>query len=234
MSRIETTSVGLLVVAAVSGAAAPAALAQSSVTLNAGYFAVKGADTRVDGDVLLENLTLFDIVLDDFNDATAGGSWNVGIGEYFEASIGLGFFQRTVPSVYLDFIDEDGTEIAQDFRLRVTPLTATIRVFPFGGAPVQPYFGGGIGLYNWRYSEVGEFVDFTDFSLFQDRFVATGNDTGGVILGGIRFPVGDRYAIGTELQYHQATGTLDLEDGFVTDRIDLGGLSTQFTFQVRF
>ena len=211
------------------------AWAQQSVTLNAGYFAVRGADTRIDQDVLLENLNLFSFDLSDFNNANVGGEWNVALGEYFETSVGLGFYQRTVPSVYDDFVDLDGTEITQDFRLRVVPFSATVRVLPFGqGASFQPYFGGGLGVYNWRYSEVGEFIDFTDFSVFRDRYVANGTDLGGIILGGVRVPVSDRYAIGAEVRYHEVNGFVGIDQGFLEDRIDLGGLATQFTFQVKF
>ena len=210
------------------------ALAQQSITLNAGRFAVKGYDTRIAHDVVLENLNVFAFTLDDFNGAAGGGSWNVGLGEYFEASVGLGFYQRTVPSVYLDFEADDGYEIAQDFRLRIVPATATLRLLPFGAASVQPYFGVGVGLYSWRYAEFGEFIDFRTYDTFTDRYVATGTDTGGVFLGGVRLPIGDRYAVGLELQYHQATGVVGLENGFLEDEIDLGGVTSSLTLQVRF
>ena len=70
--------------------------------------------------------------------------------------------------------------------------------------------------------------------MFRDRFVATGNDVGGVVLGGIRFPFADKYAVGAEVQYHQAKGVVGIDQGFLEDEIDLGGLSMQFTFQVGF
>ena len=129
--------------------------AQQSLVLNVGHFAVRGIDTRVADDVLLENLNLFAFDISDFNNGTVGAEWLVGLGDHFDVGVGLGFYQRTVLSVYNDFIDFDGTEIEQDFRLRVVPVTATVRVLPFGRTAVQPYFGVGLGLFNWRYSEVG-------------------------------------------------------------------------------
>ena len=109
------------------------------------------------------------------------------------------------------------------------PVTATVRVLPFGRTAVQPYFGVGLGLFNWRYSEVGEFVDFDTFDIFRDRYVAEGNDIGAIILGGVRFPVGDKFSVGGELKYQSSTGTVGIDQGFLNERIDLGGLSTQFT-----
>lgn len=216
------------------------AQAQQSVTLAAGRFAVKGFDSRIDRDVLLENLSVFAFRLDDFRGGSAGGSWDLALGDHFEVSLGLGYYQRTVPSVYADYVDFDGSEIVQDFRLRIVPGTATIRFLPFGDAPVRPYFGGGVGVYAWRYAEFGEFIDFGDldrfgtYSTFEDRFVARGTDAGGVLLGGVRFPFGDRYAFGLEVQYHEARGVVDVDNGFLEDEIDLGGLTTQVTFRVGF
>ncbi len=209
--------------------------AQQSVSINVGYFSVRGEDTRVQDDVLIENLNLFAFDVRDFNSGTIGGEWLVGVGEYLEAGVGLGYYRRTVPSVYNDFVNDDGSEIFQDFSLRITPLIFTLRVFPFGNqAAVQPYFGGGLGVFNWRYSEVGEFIDFSDFAVFRDRFVADGTDVGGIILGGVRFPVGDRFAVGGELRYQEATGHVGIENGFLNERIDLVGFTTQFTFQIKF
>ena len=213
--------------------------AQQSLSLNLGYFAVRGEDARIRNDVLIENLNLFAFDLRDFNNGTVGGEWLVGLGEYFEAGVGLGYYRRTVPTVYNGFVNFDGTEITQDFRLRVMPVTVSLRVLPFGQrAAVQPYFGGGLGVFNWRYSEVGEFIDFTDlndsgFAVFRERFAADGTDLGATILGGVRVPVGSRFAIGGELRYQTANGHVGTDQDF-QERIDLGGLASQFTFQVMF
>ena len=106
--------------------------------------------------------------------STFGGEWLFGIGDYLEAGVGVGFYQRTVPSVYARRHDDDGTEIAQDLKLRIVPLTATVRSCRSAAARRQPYVGAGIGVFNWRYSEVGEFVDFQNDVIFTDRFVADG------------------------------------------------------------
>ena len=226
--------VGALCVVALVGGSAPVE-AQQSLGLNVGYFSVRGEDARIAEDVLLENRNLFAFDIPDFSGGTVGAEWLIGIGDYFDAGVGVGFYQRTVPSVYADFIDIDGSEISQDFRLRVVPLTATVSVLPFGREiPVQPYFGVGIGLFNWGYSEVGEFIDFSNFDVFRDRFVASGHDVGGLILGGLRVPFGDRFAAGGEVRYQSVSGKVGIDQGFLNERIDLGGIATQFTFQIRF
>jgi hypothetical protein len=162
-----------------------------------------------------------------------GAEWLVPVGEYFEAGAGLGFYRRTVATVYEDFVDNDGSEIDQDLRLRLIPLTATIRVLPLGQSNgVQPYFGAGVGLFNWRYSESGEFVDFADNNaIFRESFVADGNEPGVVGFGGIRF-ASDAFSAGGEIRYSAAEA--DLPSEFVGSRIDLGGWTYQFTLGFRF
>ena len=215
----------------------PAWAQQSSLSLNLGYFALRGEDSRIVDDVIVENLGLFAFDLDQFNNAAVGAEWLVGLGDYAEVGLGVGLYQRTVLSVYDDFVNVDGTEIEQDFKLRVTPVTATARFFPFGQrSAIQPYAGAGVGFFNWRYSEVGEFVDFSTFDLevFRDQFVAEGNDVGPVYLGGVRVLAGSRYAVGLEFRYQDVQGVVGIDQGFLEERIDLGGLTTSFTFNVRF
>ena len=211
------------------------AWAQQSLNLNLGYFALRGEDTRIVDDVITENLGLFAFGLDQFNNASVGAEWLVGLGEFVEVGLGVGFYRQTVLSVYDDFVDVDGTEIEQDFKLRVTPVTATVRFYPFGQrSAIQPFAGAGVGLFNWRYSEVGEFVDFNTFDVFRDRFAAEGNDVGAVYLGGVRVLAGTRYAVGVEVRYQDVQGVVGIDQGFLDERIDLGGLTTSVSFNVRF
>ena len=59
---------------------------------------------------------VFDIA--DFNGPAVGGDFFVSVGSFVEVGVGLGYYQRTVPTVYDRFVDEDGTEIEQDMKLR--------------------------------------------------------------------------------------------------------------------
>jgi opacity protein-like surface antigen len=210
---------------------------RQAIGFNLGYFAVRGADSRVDGDVLIEDLfdiepLLFDVK--DFNGATVGAEWLVALGDYLEGGVGVGFYQRTVPSIYANVENANGSEIEQDLKLRIIPVSATIRFLPIGRGGIEPYVGAGVGIFNWKYSEVGEFVDTTDYSIFPQRYVASGTTAGPVVLGGIRFPVADVWTIGGEIRYQKAEGKGLLDNDFVGDKIDLGGWSTNLTFHLRF
>ena len=228
----------LLLGAGLALATASPAAAQQTLNFSLGYFAVRGEDARVDGDVLTENRSLLVYDISDFSGATVGGEWLVPLGEYFEGGAGVAFSRGTVASVYEDFVDDDGTEIDQDLRLRIVPISFTIRVLPLGqSSGVQPYFGAGLGIFNWRYSESGEFVDFGTSrpTIFRDSFVESGSETGPVVLGGIRFAT-STFSAGGEVRYHSADAALGSEFALLTDepRIDLGGWTYQFTIGFRF
>lgn len=227
---------GILALAALLGCTA-AAQAQDNgkqtVNFTLGYFTPFGLDSRDDDDVLVANRTFLLFDVDDFNGASVGGEWLFPLMRHVEGGIGISYSKQTVPSIYEDFVDPNGTEIDQDLSLRIVPLAFTLRLIPVDPrSPVQPYVGAGIGIFNWRYTEIGEFIDFgAGREIFDGRFVKSGSDAGAVILGGIRF-AGDTASGGFEIKYQKASG--DLDDDFAAPKIDLGGWTYNFTAGVRF
>jgi len=227
---LKTFALAALVVC---GVAQPA-LAQQTLNFTLGYFSVRGEDARIQDDVINRDRTFLTFDVKDFSGGTAGVEWLIPVGQYLEAGAGLSFSRRTVPSVYTAFQANDGTEIAQDLRLRMVPIALTFRVLPLGqSSPVQPYFGAGLGIINWRYSESGDFIDFGRPGRPVDRgnFVADGTETGPVALGGIRF-ASDRMSVGGEVRYQSAEGQVG--EQFAAPKIDLGGWTYQFTVGIRF
>jgi hypothetical protein len=228
-------------IAVLAALAAPAAaFAQQSVNFFIGGFTPRSLDARGGDDVLFQDsaiLATFDrssgINVGDFNGVTVGGEWLVGLGDYFEGGLGIGYYSKTVPTSYAAFTDQSGNEIQQDLRLRIVPFSATVRVLPFGRhAAIVPYVGAGVGVFAYRYSETGQFVDFTDNSIYQANFVGSGTATGPVVLGGVRFPIGD-WALGGEIRYQSAKGNLNTQD-FLAPKIDLGGFNYLVTVGFKF
>ncbi|MBI2187494.1 MAG: hypothetical protein HYU37_10330 [Acidobacteria bacterium] len=232
----QRAGLALVVAGAMLAPARPAA-AQQTLNVSFGYFTVRGEDARVARDVLNENRNFLAFDIGDFNGAAIGGEWLVPLGRYFEAGAGIGLSRRTVDSVYDRFTDRDGSEIEQRLRLRIVPVAFTVRVVPLGQtSPVQPYVGAGLGLFNWRYSEAGEFIDFQrGNAIFRDQYAASGSETGPIVLGGLRF-AGDALSSGFEIRYQSADAPLGRPfSTFQRDpRIDLGGWTYQFNVGWRF
>lgn len=238
--RPEETVMRSRVLAAIGMAGAlvvPAQVqAETLIGGNIGYFALKGEDSRASRDVLWENLDFLTFDLHDFNTATFGGDVFFGLNDFIEAGVGVGYYERSVPSIYTRFEDPDGTEVDQDLSLRIAPVTFGVRFFPAGrhGA-VQPYVGGGVAVLAWKYRESGEFINFDAGNrIFEGTYEDRGNAAAPVAFGGVRFPVGDSFLIGGEFRWHGGKADLDPNQGFAGDRIDLGAYTTQAVFQIRF
>ena len=225
--------------------APPAASAQQAVNFFLGGFVPKSFDSRgdinngVSNDVLDNNLNFLAFNINRFDGVTFGGEYLVGLGDYFDAGASIGFYQQTVPAADINFTNPGGAPIVADLKLRIVPFTATFRVLPLGHrAPVVPYAGVGIGVNYWRYSESGQFVDYTppvgrNPNTFIATFLGSGTAVGPVVLGGVRVPIGPM-APGFEVRYQGAKGDLPTDQSFSGTKIDLGGISYLFTFEIRF
>ena len=240
----------ILVLAATVLVAAPAAAQTvSSLHLGAGLFTPKGLNSRVAGDVLVRDydgravpaLPGFSDALafeiSDFRSGNVFAEWNVGFGDHVELGFGVSAFGRTVPTVYLDLVDERNREIDQELQLRVVPLTAVARFMPFGRAgDVQPFVGVGVPALRYRYSESGRFVDTDTLDVFEDRFTTSGFAPGLVVLGGLKLPLGgDVFGMTLEGRYLSCAGdTGGFDAGFLDEKIDLGGFLFNVGFNVRF
>ena len=239
----------ILFAATVVTVAPASAQVVQSLHLGGGFFNPKGFDSRVEGDVLVRDAFgeqlpgfpgLSDALAFDMSDFRGGqvfAEWNLAFGHHIEVGAGVGLYRRSVPSVYVDLVDEFGDEIEQTLRLRVVPLTAVVRFLPFGRAgDVQPYVGAGVGFYNFRYSEIGRFVDPDTLDIYEDRFTTNGSVPGAVVLGGLRIPLGgDVFGLTLEGRYHIATGdTGGINAGFLDEKIDLGGAQFNVGLLVRF
>ena len=118
-------------------------------------------------------------------------------------------------------------------KLRIAPITATIRFLPLGHHDaITPYIGGGVGILNWRYTESGDFVQ-PNGSIVRGTFFGSETTVGPVILGGVRFPIGSG-GIGFEIRHQSGEGNLPADLGFDGNKINLGGFNYLATFTFGF
>jgi hypothetical protein len=219
----------------------PARAQSQTVTFNLGYFWVQGS--RPADDVLFAEINggYYDQLffnVHDFNGLTVGADWQTKLGNFLEAGVGFSYYSKTVTSVSANFTNSDGSEITQSLHLRITPIIATVRFLPLGRhAAVEPYIGGGVGFFNWRYSETGSFVFPPDTAdgpvpIVSGSYSSSGWATGPVIVGGVRVPVGAFAVVGSEVRYQWASGNLSSD--FLANKISLNGTTFQATFGLRF
>jgi hypothetical protein len=233
-SAMRRSSIVLGLVALMSAVAPATSSAQQSINFYLGGFVPHGEDARDRDDVLRNNLNFLSFDISDFNGFTAGADYLVGLGDWLDAGLGIGAYKRTVGSFDRDFQKPSGDLVEQDLKLRIIPITATIRFLPLGHTDgVEPYIGAGVGILNYRYSESGEFVDVSERTTFRGSFVGKGTATGPLILAGVRFPVG-MIGVGGEVRYQKAHGDLPDDQDFSGSRIDLGGWTYAATVNVRF
>jgi hypothetical protein len=213
---------------------------KQSVNFYIGGFVPTSADARgdiaggVSNDVLVQNQQFLSFRIQDFDQFTFGGEWLIPLHKHFDAGLGIGFYQETVHAVDANYVNSNGSEVVANLKLRIVPLTATFRYLPLGHEYwIQPYVGGGVGVFGWRYSEYGQFVDPDTLAIFNGNFVGSGWATGPLVLGGVRVPIGPT-AAGFEARWQSAKGDLPSNQGFAGTKIDLGGMNYLFTFSVRF
>jgi opacity protein-like surface antigen len=232
------TAVLALVVLALVATAAPA-VAQQSLSLNIGYFDVRGEGGRVAGDTIVANLHAdppfaLGYKVSDFNNVTVGAEWLIPLGNFLEVGAGVNYYSATVPSFYPELTKDNGSEITQSLKLRTVPVTGTLRLVMTGRrAAVQPYVGAGVAVVPWNYSEAGDFVD-ASFNVFRWEYKSSGTAVGAVFFGGLRVALNRKVALGGEFRYLMADAPLDQSVGFQGTRLDLGGMTYQGSVIFRF
>jgi outer membrane protein W len=227
------TTAGLMTVAILGLVGIQEASAQQQISFSVGGFSPRSETSRDPADVLVADLDFLAFRISDFSGPVVGAEYLTALGDHFDAGLGVSFYQRTVPTVYTDYVNANGSEINQNLQLRIVPFTASVRWLPMGHHNgIEPYIGAGVGVFRYRYSETGQFLA-TDGTIFSGNFVGSGTATGPVILGGLRVPVGP-WAVGGELRYQSATGNLQADQNFAGSKIDLGGLTYNFTINIRF
>ncbi len=209
------------------------ARAQQTINFQLGGFVPHAPDARPFDDVLNQNLNFLAFNPSDFDGFTFGGEWLFPLHNYFEGGLGLGFYTHSVHSVYLNQINTDtGFDIPQELKLRIVPFTATVRFLPLGHGGFEPYIGGGVAAYYWRYAETGQWVD-PNGDIFVGNFVGSGSAVGPVVVGGVR-GFFDPMTVGFEIRWQSGHGNLPADQGFAGSRIDLGGVNYLATVGIRF
>lgn len=162
-----------------------------------------------------------------------GAELEMEMGRYFTGAIETGYYNQDVNSIYRDWEHEDGSPIYQDISLRITSVEASFKLYPMGYRNVfNPYIGGGVGAYFWKYYQGGEFIDFDDNSIYEGEAYTTTVTPGFNARAGFVYRFKRTMGIQFEAKYTYLKGELSglFDPSF--EKLDLSGLT--FTMGVSF
>jgi hypothetical protein len=170
----------------------------------------------------------------DFNAPTLGLDLDIDVTPRITAVAGFDFSRSTTASEYRNFVDNNRLPIQQTTALREINLSGSVKVAltPRGRevsrhawipSMVTPYVGAGAGVMHSEFSQNGDFVDFTDSSVFPHTYSSIGWSPSAHLFGGVDVKGWKRVYFTGEARYlwsHDDLGT-DFS-GFKP--IDLAGL----------
>ena len=169
----------------------------------------------------------------DFNAPALAVDVGIAVGPRVEVVGGFEFSNTQKLSEYRRFVDNNRLPIEQTTRIRQFNFTGGIKVpvVPRGREisslawvprTFVPYVGAGAGIMRFEVEQVGDFVDFVDFSVFNDIFRANGWTPSAHVSTGVDVRVFRRLYATFDVRYVWADGNLGRE-WIDFDPIDLAG-----------
>jgi hypothetical protein len=157
--------------------------------------------------------------------------------------IGLGYTHSRAPSEFRDFVDQDDMPIEQVTEVTHIPLTAGLRIYPFSRgtaigqhawipARFTPFVGAGGGVNFYTFRQVGDFVDQSDFSIFNDELKSSSTALALYGEAGGEYWLSKRFGLSAVGRYTFGEATMD--DDFQGSALDLRGLQGSVGLAVRF
>jgi len=171
-----------LLIASLAALVALPAVAQSgpygndggTIRLRFGEFTPSG-----DGDYWIDKRNDFTGDEDDFGDDLLAIDYLHPFGARMSLLLSVSSWEADLAQEYDDFVAPSGAGIFHTTSFEVTSLeTGLVWNLTDRHAKVSPYIGVGGGYYDWTLTEEGEFIDFTDLSIFFARFNGSGDTFG--------------------------------------------------------
>lgn len=160
----------------------------------------------------------------DLRDVIGGGDFIYHFDRYNAVMFSASYYTTTLGQSYRNFLDQNNNRIRHNTDFDIGSGSVAYVLFPAGThTPVIPYLGAGVGFYNWRLREAGDFIDFGHGNaIFSAVNVDSGTAFGYFFLAGLELPVTRHLAILVDGRYTKAHDTLGGDfAGF--GRLDLSG-----------
>jgi len=171
----------------------------------------------------------------DFSSATFGTDLAIPVSRSNDIVFDAGLTSVSRRSEFRDWVDQNNLPIEQTTSLRRVPLTLGIRHYlsprgrsigRFAWIPAArtTYIGLGAGLMNYRFRQVGDFVDFQSLNVLPDEFTSNAWTPVVHALAGAEVSLGRFIMVTAEARYTWARGPMS-RDYVRFNRIDLSGVS---------
>jgi len=157
----------------------------------------------------------------DFNAPAIGFDVDIALTPRATAVAGFDFSRSRANSEYRNFVDNNRLPINQTTTLReanisggvklaLTPRGREVSRHAWIPAMLTPYVGAGGGFMYYRFSQFGDFVDFTDLSVFPHTYNSNGWSPSAHVFGGVDVKAWKRVYFSGEARYlwsHADLGT---------------------------
>jgi hypothetical protein len=138
-----------------------------------------------------------------------------------------GYYKKEHLSFYRDYEYNDGSPINQNLSLEMANLEVGFKFYPLGSRlRFCPYLGAGAGVYYWKYKQWGDFINFDDNSVDQDKYAESSAYTPGFnAKGGFVFRFSRFFGVSAEARYQFVKGSLSsFFEGF--EKLDMSGFTS--------
>ncbi|MEZ4416195.1 MAG: hypothetical protein R3E10_10660 [Gemmatimonadota bacterium] len=212
---------------------------RGSIAFKAGY-AMPTAGSQI-FDFVSDELTLSKR---DFNAPWFEGEIGVRVSDRVDVLFDVAYSRSERDSEFRDWTDTNDLPIEQRTMFRRVPVSLGFkyylgdtgrRISSLAWVPAKwtPYVGAGAGIIWYRFSQVGDFVDFETLDIFVDNFISEGHSGTVHALAGVDYSLSARAALTGEARYQYAKGPMGAD--FVDfDDLDLAGFQVTAGLKFRF
>jgi len=241
--------------AALLAATAIAAVSRPSLAQSAGdgfLFHVPGGSWGVYGgfDRAIAGSDVFSFVTKqltlnraDFSSAKFGSNVAIRLSPSNDIVFDVSYASISRRSEFRDWVDQNNLPIEQTTSLRRIPITLSVKHYlasrgrsigRFAWIPAAraTYVGIGAGLMEYRFHQVGDFVDFQTLNIAPDEFESKGWTPELHALAGVDLALSRFIVLTGEARYTWAKGPMS-RDFIDFNRIDLSGISVTAGFSLR-
>lgn len=171
----------------------------------------------------------------DFSSPTFGTSLGIRLSGRNELMFDVSYAGMHRSSEFRDWVDQNDQPIQQTTSLRRIPITIGLRHYltapgraigQFAWIPARRslYIAAGLGLMEYKFHQVGDFVDFTTLNVFPDEYVSQGWTPVAHAAAGVDIALGSFTMMNIEARYMWAHAPMSADfENF--NHMDLSGAS---------